>query len=240
MSLVRLDKYLSDTGACSRSQARDRIRRGTFAVNGVTVTDPAAKLDSAIDTVFMDNKCLGREEHLYVMLHKSAGLLTATRDPRKPTVLDAMPEAWKRRGLFPVGRLDKDTTGLLLLIDDGEFAHRVISPKSHVSKLYLARVDGTPAAQDVEAFAAGIVLKDGTPCLPATLEILDDGFVRVEIFEGKYHQIKRMLASRGLPVVTLHRERIGGLCLDPALAPGEYRELSRPEIDRIAPHILSK
>ena len=240
MSLVRLDKYIADTGACSRSLARERIRRGCVTVNGETVTDPAHKLEALSSAVIMDGQRLGREEHIYVMLHKPAGVLTATRDHHKPTVLDAMPEPWKRRGLFPVGRLDKDTTGLLLLTDDGEFAHRVISPKSHVSKLYLARVEGTPAPSDVDAFAEGIVLKDGTNCLPARLEILGDGWVRVEIFEGKYHQIKRMLGSRQLPVKELHRERIGGLALDDTLAPGEYRQLSRAELEQIAPGILSK
>ena len=240
MPLVRLDKFITDTGACSRSQARERIRRGGVRIGGKVVTDPARKIDPASDVVTMDGARLGREEHIYVMLHKPAGLLTATRDPRKPTVLDAMPVEWKRRGLFPVGRLDKDTTGLLLLTDDGSFAHRVISPKSHVSKLYRARVDGAPSPLDVEAFAAGIELKDGTQCLPARLEDLGGGMVRVEIYEGKYHQIKRMLASRGLPVLELHRERVGDLWLDPALAPGEYRLLMRAEIERIAPGILSK
>ena len=240
MSRIRLDKYITDTGACSRSQARDRIRRGAVSVDGTVVTDPAQKIDPELSAVALDGRVLGREEHIYVMLHKPAGVLTATRDTRKPTVLDAMPEAWKRRGLFPVGRLDKDTTGLLLLTDDGEFAHRVISPKSHVSKRYLARVDGTPTEADAAAFAGGIVLKDGTQCLPARLELLGGGRVRVEIFEGKYHQIKRMLGSRQLPVTELHRERIGGLALDESLAPGEYRLLSREEIEQIAPDILSK
>ena len=240
MPLVRLDKFITDTGACSRSQARERIRRGGVRIDGEVVADPARKIDPATDVVTMDGALLGREEHIYIMLHKAAGLLTATRDPHKPTVLDAMPAEWKRRGLFPVGRLDKDTTGLLLLTDDGPFAHRVISPKSHVSKLYRARVDGLPTPSDVEAFAAGIELKDGTQCLPARLEDLGGGMVRVEIYEGKYHQIKRMLASRGLPVLELHRERVGDLWLDPALAPGEYRLLMRAEIERIAPGILSK
>ena len=239
MSLVRLDKYIADTGACSRSQARDRIRGGAVSVDGETILDPAQKIDPNA-AVVMDGERLGREEHVYVMLNKPAGLLTATRDPRRPTVLDAMPEHWKRRGLFPVGRLDKDTTGLLLLTDDGAFAHRVISPKSHVSKIYLARREGTPGEADAAAFAAGIVRRDGTRCLPARLELLGGELVRVEIFEGKYHQIKRMFGSRQLPVTELHRESIGGLVLDGTLAPGEYRELTRAELEQIAPGILSK
>lgn len=240
MPLVRLDKIVTDTGLCSRSQARTWIRQGRVTVDGSPVTDPAEKLDPASARLAVDGKAVGDVGHIYVMLHKPAGVLTATRDPRKPTVLDAMPEAWKRRGLFPVGRLDKDTTGLLLLTDDGDFAHRVISPKSHVAKLYEARVEGTPTAEDAAAFRQGIVLKDGTKCLPAQLEDLGDSLVRVEVYEGKYHQIKRMLGSRQLPVQTLCRLRIGGLWLDQRLAPGEYRLLTEEELASIAPGLLSK
>ena len=240
MALVRLDKYITDTGACSRSRARDRVRAGAVSVDGSVVTDPARKIDPETSLVTLDGEVLGREEHIYVMLHKPAGVLTASRDARRPTVLDAMPESWKRRGLFPVGRLDRDTTGLLLLTDDGAFAHRVISPRSGVSKLYLAEVDGVPTAADVQAFTAGIELKDGTKCLPARLEILGNGRVRIEICEGKYHQIKRMLASRQLPVRTLHREKIGALALDPELKPGEYRKLKQEELNSIVPGNLSK
>lgn len=240
MPLVRLDKYLAQAGACSRSQARDRIRAGRVALAGSPVTDPAVKIDPAVSPVTVDGMPLEGGGHLYVMLHKPAGVLTAARDARKPTVLDPLPEAWKRRGLFPVGRLDKDTTGLLLLTDDGDFAHRVISPKSHVPKLYEARVEGTPAPADTEAFRAGIVLKDGTRCLPAELVDLGGSVVRVEVFEGKYHQVKRMLAARGLPVLTLRRLRIGGLWLDERLAPGEYRLLTPEELAAADPGMLSK
>ena len=240
MPLVRIDKYIADSGLCSRSQARERVRRGQVSADGRVVLDPAEKVDAQTVCVTVDGESIGAEGHLYIMLHKPGGVLTATRDPRRPTVLDSLPEAWKRRGIFPVGRLDKDTTGLLLLTDDGTFAHRVISPKSHVSKLYLARVEGTPAPEDAAAFAAGIVLKDGTQCLPAALEILGDGLVRVEVYEGKYHQVKRMLASRGLPVRELRRLRIGGLWLDESLAPGEYRILDPGELSLIGEGLLSK
>ena len=240
MSLLRLDKLISDTGECSRSQARERIRAGRVAVDGVVVTDPGLRIDPELSRIALDGEEMGDRGHLYVMLHKPAGLLTATRDPRKPTVLDAMPEAWKRRGLFPVGRLDKDTTGLLLLTDDGAFAHRVISPKSRIPKLYEAVVDGVPTPEDAEAFRRGIELKDGTRCLPAALEDLGDGRVRVEVFEGKYHQIKRMLGSRRLPVKELKRLRIGGLWLDDSLAPGEYRRLTEQELARLGEGLLSK
>ena len=240
MPLLRLDKLISDTGECSRSKARERIRAGRVAVDGAVVTDPGLRIDPELSRVALDGEKMDDRGHLYVMLHKPAGLLTATRDPRKPTVLDAMPEAWKRRGLFPVGRLDKDTTGLLLLTDDGAFAHRVISPKSRIPKLYEAVVDGVPTPEDTEAFRQGIELKDGTRCLPAVLEDLGDGRVRVEVFEGKYHQIKRMLGSRRLPVKELRRLRIGGLWLDASLAPGEYRRLTEQELALLGEGLLSK
>lgn len=240
MPLVRLDKLLTDTGLCSRSQAREIIRRGRAAVNGTPCADPAAKFDPASASITVDGEPIDGAGHIYIMLHKPGGVLTATRDPRKPTVVDTMPEDWKRRGLFPVGRLDKDTTGLLLLTDDGTFAHKVISPKSHVSKLYEAVVDGVPQQEDFAAFRDGLVLRDGTCCLPAELIDLGGGRVQVEVFEGKYHQVKRMLASRRMPVLALKRLRIGGLWLDETLAEGEYRRLSIEEIEKIRPGILSK
>ena len=240
MPLKRLDKLICDTGLCSRSQARDRIRAGAVSVDGVVVRDAAAKFDSDRVAVTVDGQSIGDDGHLYVMLHKPAGLLSASRDANKPTVLDLMPGEWRRRGLFCVGRLDKDTTGLLLLTDDGDFAHRVISPKSRIPKIYVAQVEGVATESDVRAFAEGITLKDGLACLPATLRPLSPGRVEVTVFEGKYHQVKRMLASRLLPVTALHRRRIGELELDSALAPGEYRLLSREEIDLLGEGLLSK
>ena len=240
MSFLRLDKIITDSGVCSRSQAKEWIRQGRVAVNGAVCTDPASKWDPAATGFSVNGEPIGESGHIYVMLHKPAGVLTAARDPRQPTVMDLMPPAWKKRGLFPVGRLDKDTTGLLLLTDDGEWGHRIISPKSRVSKLYEARVDGTAAPEDAEAFRRGIVLKDGLQCLPAELEILSPGLVRVTVFEGKYHQVKRMLASRGLPVTALKRLRVGGLGLDESLSPGEYRLLTKEETDAVAPGMLSK
>ena len=240
MPLNRLDKIITDTGLCSRRQARDLIFHGRAAVNGQPVTDPAYKLDSSLHTVTVDGQALDGEEHLYIMMNKKGGVLTAARDKRAPTVLDAIPPEWKKRGVFPVGRLDKDTTGLLLLTDDGPFGHRVISPRSNIGKLYEARVDGVPTPADAEAFRQGIVLADGTKCLPAELLDLGDGRVRVEVFEGKYHQVKRMLGARCLPVITLCRLRIGGLWLDETLGPGEYRRLSPEEILSIGPGLLSK
>ena len=240
MPLNRLDKIITDTGLCSRRQAREIIFHGRAAVDGETVTDPAFKLDSALHTVTVDGTALDREEHIYIMMNKMGGLLSAARDKRVPTVMDGLPAEWKKRGVFPVGRLDKDTTGLLLLTDDGPFAHRVISPKSRIGKLYEATVEGVPTPEDAEAFRSGIVLADGTQCLPAELTLLGGDTVRVEVYEGKYHQVKRMLASRYLPVVTLKRLRVGGLWLDETLAPGAYRLLSRAEVLSVGPGLLSK
>lgn len=233
MPLLRLDKILCDTGRCSRSQAKEFIRAGQALVNGAAVRDPAAKFDPETVSVSLAGETVEKPDHLYVMLHKPAGLLSASRDTRKPTVLDLMPPAWRKRGLFCVGRLDKDTTGLLLLSDDGDFAHRVISPKSEIVKLYEAEVEGTAGEEDVRAFREGIVLKDGLRCLPAVLRPMRPGLVQVEVMEGKYHQVKRMLASRGKPVLALRRLAVGGLSLDSALSPGGFRELTETDLCRV-------
>lgn len=232
MALTRLDKLLADSGAFSRSEARLCVREGRVAVDGSVVRQPEAKFDSdAVITV--DGEALICTKTRYLMLYKPIGVLSATEDPKQRTVLDLLPEPYSRMGLFPVGRLDKDTTGLLLLTNDGDFAHRVISPKKHVPKIYRAEVEGALDASDVAAFAAGLTLADGTVCLPAALELPEPGVGRVTVFEGKYHQVKRMFAARGKPVLTLHRERIGALSLDPALPPGGFRELSEVDLKAV-------
>ena len=170
------------------------------------------------------------QKYTYVMLHKPAGVLTATEDSRQRTVLDLLPPELRKRGLSPVGRLDKDTEGLLLLTDDGELAHRLLSPKYHVDKRYFARVDGPLDQADVDAFAAGMTLGDGLMCLPAGLEPLAEGTCIVTLREGKFHQVKRMLAARGKPVQALHRQTFGPLSLEPELLPGQCRLLTEEEI----------
>jgi len=166
------------------------------------------------------------------MLHKPAGVVSAARDTRAATVLDLLPGGLRRRDLFPVGRLDKDTTGLLLITDDGALAHDLLSPKRHVPKVYLATLREAATEADVEAFAAGIRLGDEL-CLPAQLNILEGNTARVVLYEGKYHQVKRMFAVRGNEVTSLHREAMGGLALDPALDPGTCRELSGEELENL-------
>jgi len=229
---IRLDKYLSDLGLASRKELRAIIKSGRVSVDGKIVTGPEVKIDSSA-LVCLDGEQLSYSRFHYYMMNKPAGVLSATEDGKQNTVLDLVSPQMRRLGLFPVGRLDKDTCGLLLLTDDGEFAHRVISPKSGVEKLYYAKVEGEPCHQDVEAFAEGIVLGDGTQCLPAKLELLGGEECLVTVMEGKYHQVKRMLASRGKPVLELKRLRIGELWLDETLQPGEYREMTENDLCKV-------
>lgn len=224
---MRLDKFLSAQGL-SRKQARAAIASGQVLVNGEVQGDPGFILEPISAQVLFQGRALGYRRHMHLMLHKPAGLLTATTDARQKTVMDLLPEELKRRALGPVGRLDKDVTGLLLLTDDGQLAHRLISPKWTVEKVYLARVEGALDASDIQAFQAGIALSDFT-ARPARLEILEPDLGRLTLTEGKFHQVKRMFAARGKPVLRLHRESVGGMSLDPALECGKFRPLTAEE-----------
>lgn len=230
---LRLDKLLTDTGRWSRKEAREVIRQGRLALNGEVIRQGDRKADPEADVIQVDGTPVTWSAHSYLMLHKPAGYLSATEDRNAPTVLDLIPKELRRPGLAPVGRLDKDTTGLLLLTDDGALTHALLSPRHHVDKIYLARVDGTGSPADCQAFEAGIVLEDGTKCLPARLELLEPGLCRVTVQEGKFHQVKRMLASRGLPVLSLKRCAMGPLRLDESLAPGQVRPLTGAELDAL-------
>ena len=230
MPLMRLDKMLADQGVASRKELREIIRSGRVCVDGATETHPERKLDPTLAAVTLDGERVGYRRFHYYMLDKPVGVVTATEDRRQRTVLDLLPAERRRLGLFPVGRLDKDTSGLLLLTDDGDFAHRVISPKSCVKKRYYAEVEGEADEQDALAFSRGIVLGDGTRCLPAELELLGGGRCLVTVMEGKYHQVRRMLASRGKPVLALRRLSVGGLRLEESLGPGGFRELSEQDL----------
>lgn len=229
MSEMRLDKLLSETTAYTRSQLKQIIKSGRVSVNGTAVTAPETKIDPTGALIELDGERVSYAKFHYFMLNKPAGILSATDDRKQKTVIDLFPEEMRRR-LFPVGRLDKDTTGLLLVTDDGDFAHRVISPRSEIVKTYRAVTSEPVNDADVEAFQRGIVLADGTKCLPAGLEPLPNGSCLVRVYEGKYHQVKRMLASRSKPVIELKRLSIGALELDEKLLPGEFRQLTENEL----------
>lgn len=228
--MERLDKLLAGTGKWSRREVKALVRQGLVRVDGRLAASAEDKLDPAAAIITVAGETISLCRFTYVMLHKPAGVLTATEDRKQPTVLDLLPPELRRIGLAPVGRLDKDTEGLLLLTNDGELAHRLLSPKYHVEKRYLARVDGELSAADAEAFARGMTLGDGLECLPAGLEVLPDRVCIVTLREGKFHQVKRMLAARGAPVLYLKRLSMGPLTLDDSLAAGAYRLLRAEEI----------
>ena len=231
--MERLDKLLAGTGKWSRREVKALVRQGLVRVDGRLAASAEDKLDPAAAVVTVAGETISLCRFTYVMLHKPAGVLTATEDRKQPTVLDLLPPELRRIGLAPVGRLDKDTEGLLLLTNDGELAHRLLSPKYHVDKRYLARVDGELSAADAEAFARGMTLGDGLECLPAGLEVLPDRVCVVTLREGKFHQVKRMLAARGAPVLYLKRLSMGPLTLDDSLAAGAYRLLRAEEISAL-------
>lgn len=227
----RLDKLLSATGRWSRKEIKELVRQGRVLVGQVPARKPEDKYDPEAVSILVDGEAVNCAPVVYVMMHKPEGLLSATEDNRQKTVLDLLPEYLRRRGLFPVGRLDKDSTGLLLLTDDGPLAHELLSPKKHVDKVYLARVEGRVDDADIAALADGMVLGDGLHCLPAGLKPVGDGSAcLVTLHEGKYHQVKRMLAARGKPVLALKRLSMGPLSLDEALAPGDWRMLTAGEV----------
>lgn len=227
--MERLDKIIANRGIASRREVKELLRQGRVLVDGVPASAPDVKVSAETAAITVDGVPVSGERYTYLLLHKPAGVLTATEDSRQRTVLDLLPPELRKRGLSPVGRLDKDTEGLLLLTDDGELAHRLLSPKYHVDKRYFARVDGPLHQADVDAFAAGMTLDDGLMCLPAGLEPLAEGTCIVTLREGKFHQVKRMLAARGAPVLYLKRLSMGPLTLDAELPIGGWRELTAEE-----------
>ena len=231
--MERLDKLLAGTGKWSRREVKALVRQGLVRVDGRLAASAEDKLDPAAAIITVAGETISLCRFTYVMLHKPASVLTATEDRKQPTVLDLLPPELRRIGLAPVGRLDKDTEGLLLLTNDGELAHRLLSPKYHVEKRYFARVDGELSAADAEAFDRGMTLGDGLECLPAGLEVLPDRVCIVTLREGKFHQVKRMLAARGAPVLYLKRLSMGPLTLDDSLAAGAYRLLRAEEISAL-------
>ena len=234
MAGERLDKLLASTGRWSRREVKGLIKEGRVLVDGVPAAAGEEKADPALCRILVDGAAVELCRRTYIMLHKPAGVLSATEDARQETVLDLLPPELRRQGLFPVGRLDKDSEGLLLLTNDGELAHRLLSPRHHVDKVYYIRTDAPLTEEDREAFAGGILLADGTVCRPAGLELLGDGReALVTLHEGKFHQIKRMIASRGAAVCQLKRLSMGTLVLDKGLRPGGFRLLTNEEVMKI-------
>ena len=231
--MMRLDRWLVTLGMGSRSEVQRMIRRGAVTVDGLPVTDPSFSCSPDNCTLTLHGAPVDGRLVRHVMLHKPAGLLTAARDRKQPTVMDLLPPVYAAIGCMPVGRLDKDTTGLLLLTTDGELNHRLLAPGRHVDKVYRATVDGSLTARDAEAFAAGLHLSD-FDALPAKLEIVtstpDAAEALVTVREGKFHQVKRMFQAVGREVTQLHRLRFGPLALDETLAPGAWRELTEEEL----------
>ena len=226
---MRLDRWLATLSLGSRSEVKEWIRGGKAAVNGRVETDPSRSFETETDRVALNGKELDGRISRHVMLYKPAGLLTAARDAKQPTVMDLLPAVYRSIGCMPVGRLDKDTTGLLLLTTDGELNHRLLSPGRHVDKRYRAIVDTPLTEKDAEAFAAGLDLGDFT-AQPAILTILQPTLAEVVISEGKFHQVKRMFEKTGHEVLALHRSAFGPLTLDPELQEGRWRELRDDEL----------
>lgn len=233
--MERLDKVLSSQNVGSRKEIGMMAKKGRITVNGVVVKKADQKVDPEQDVIAVDGVEITFQRFVYYMMHKPAGVLSAARDSRAETVVDLLPPEMVRRDLFPAGRLDKDTEGLLILTDDGDFAHRMLSPKKQIYKEYHARLDHPVGEVDIELFAKGLELSDMT-CLPAKLRILEDEaepLVSIEICEGKFHQVKRMFAARGCTVTYLKRVRIGSLWLDETLEKGQTRALTEAERKQI-------
>ena len=233
--MIRLDKYLADMGVGTRAEVKKYIKQGKVQVDGAVVKSAELKIDQSVQEVLYLGSAVGYEEFEYYMLHKPAGVISATTDDKDKTVIDLITDK-KRKDLFPVGRLDKDTEGLLLITNDGDLAHRLLSPKKHVDKVYYAKIDGIVTAEDVEVFRNGISIGQGEVAKPAALEIINADTVseiKVTIQEGKYHQVKRMFHTLGKEVIYLKRLSMGHLVLDETLPLGAYRKLTREELEEL-------
>ena len=234
---MRLDKYLAEMGVGTRQEVKKQIRQGKAAVNGTVVKAADTKIDETSDEVTICGRNISYVSYEYYMLNKPAGGVSATEDRRDTTVIDLIKDK-KRKDLFPVGRLDKDTEGLLLITNDGDLAHRLLTPKKHVDKVYYAKIDGMVTEEDVKRFAEGINIgaEEEEMTRPAKLDIMksaEESEIRLTIHEGKFHQVKRMFLAVGKEVTYLKRERMGTLCLDENLKPGEYRLLTEEEIENV-------
>ena len=230
--MERLDKFLCDSGAGTRSQVKLILKAGRVTVDGTVERDNGRKVDPQKQIICLDGERLGGWQRLVVMLNKPAGFVTATEDPADRTVMELLPAELKNKDLKPVGRLDKATEGLLLFTNDGDLLHKLISPKNEIPKIYYARHEGHAGEADVSAFASGLTLRDGTECLPAKLEPLGPGESLITVCEGKYHQVRRMMAARGMPVDYLERREEGFLILGD-LPRGKTRLLTGEEVSKL-------
>mgnify|MGYP000080919638 FL=1 len=227
---MRLDKFLTQAAELTRSEAKQKIKKGSVTVDGEVVKKAEMKVSSE-DAICLDGEVVTYEKYRYIMLHKPAGVVSATEDAQCQTVLDLITEG--RKGLFPVGRLDKDTEGLLLLTNDGALAHNLLSPRKHVDKTYRVRPEKPLSAEDIHRLESGLEIGDDKPTSPAKAVITEDGDLLLTIHEGRFHQVKRMLQAIGNQVLTLERIRFGSLSLDPALSRGDYRALTEDEIKHL-------
>ena len=234
--MERLDKILASQGTLSRRDVKEIIKKGRVTLNGIVVRDSAVKVDLNTDTVAIDGEQIDLKKHIYIMMNKPQGVISASDSESDETVVDLVPDELFRKGLFPAGRLDKDTTGFVLITDDGDFAHKILSPKNHIFKTYFARLQHELTVSDIETLEKGITLADGTILKEAKVEIVENSetpLIKIMICEGKYHQVKRMFAATGNKVIELHRSKMGELELAPNLKPGECREITPEELIKV-------
>lgn len=231
---MRIDKFVSEQAGVSRSDAKSMIKKGLVQVNGVCVKSADGKLDPENDTIIIDGKEITYRQFMYIMLNKPDGVICATRDGLSETVLELLPPEFRRKGIFPAGRLDKDTEGFVFITDDGALAHKMLSPRNHVEKEYVVTLEKPAEKGYVELFASGMTIDGGEICMPARLILTEEPYVvRLILHEGKYHQVKRMMQAAGNRVTHLKRVRMGGIELDSKLAPGQSREITSEELGRL-------
>ena len=234
--MERLDKIIANSGTLSRKEVHRLIKSGAVSVNGITTKDRGFCIDPETAEIKINGQAVSLEKYVYIMLNKPEGVVSATKDPTEKTVVDLVPTEFKKKNLFPAGRLDRNTTGFVLITDNGDFAHKILSPKNHIEKTYEARLAERIDEESLKKVAEGITLGDGTECLPAKVKVLEDGenpLIEIKICEGKYHQIKRMFAAVGNAVIELKRVKMCQLPLDENLAPGECKILSKEEVELI-------
>ncbi len=231
---MRIDKFVSEQAGVSRSDAKAMIKRAQITVNGAPVRSADMKIDPDKDRVVVCGREVSYRKYMYIMLNKPDGVVCATRDGLSETVLELLPEEFRRKGLFPAGRLDKDTEGFVFITDDGALAHKMLSPKNHVEKEYIVTLEQPSEERYIGIFASGMTIDGGEECLPAKLTLTDDAHVvRLVLHEGKFHQVKRMMQAVGNKVVRLKRVRMGGIELDEALKSGECREITAEELESL-------